>query len=771
MTAVFMEGFESVIDELDLNARGWRSGYIATYSNQNAFTVPSRTGTPGKGLLVAGPYYGTSTSYLPHIGDVDFPMVDTGQTIYGLWQTGGFAVGFNATFNKVNQIQLAHGYAYQIVYDGAQYYWALGQNNAGTWTVFYSTDLVNWTQVVTAPSGALATSNISVFGSGPSATVVVYNKNLTNTTYYSNNLGLTWTLFPTNGTAACYSDYIIANRSTQAPYVHTSWISSVGRGLFYSNTLTGTQTRIGSLLLEAAPQTYVSGWGKYMNGVMLFNWMGGGTSITSPNFSTVNFWYSCQESLDPTNAANWVKSATSTLGMMSDIAYFPVTGLWYAAGYGGIASASQTGTTANPTGPVSAWSTVLTTSGVTVWSIATNGTILVAVGNDPVTTTIPALWTSTDGVTWIKQSRFIFAAPGGVGSNNYTNVIWDGHQFVLVGGTNMNVIAVSPDGIAWTSLYYPDYTEAAAAGCASPMGIFSGTFNAGTYVGAGNGGAGTYAPWSTSLAAPNYVGVGFNCAPVVSTNGVTSRIVTGVMVPCSTNTATVLATAAAPVVPTAQLSHYYEIIATATATKNQFNIQFAVDGILVPGTYGPYNLALASDVGSSHLLINLPRTGNWTVIDDIYLTTQNGANNIGQLGVTQVLPWIPASDSQAQFTKNGSLASDALTVASPISNAEGYVYSSTVGAKDVYNMSNAIPAGYRVRAVQAEAYFTKYGSTGANGSVGIVSGATELDSAQVPALTTTPAYGVVLSETDPNTGAAWTVAAAQAAKVAVNKVT
>lgn len=773
MTAVFMEGFETVVDELDLNARGWKSSYTASYSNQNCFAVPSRTGTPGKGLMLAGPYYGTSTTYLPHLGDVDFSMLDTGQTINGLWNTGGFAVGFNATFNKTVQIQIANGYTYQIAYDGAQYYWAIGQN-AATWSVFYSTDLINWTQVATTPAGLASTSSIAVFGSGASATVVVYNKNIsTPTTYYSSNLGLTWTLFPTNGTASCYSDYTIANKSSQAPFLHTSWINSVGRGLFYSNTLTGTQTRIGTLLLQAAPTTYDSGWGKYLNGVVLFTGMSGSSSIVAPNFSTLNFWYWCTDSTDPTNAANWVKSATSTLGMMNDITYFPVTGLWYAAGYGGVAAASQSGGTVSaPNGPTSAWSTVLNLPGITLWSIASNGTMLVAVGQDSVNTTLPAIYTSPDGVTWTRTNRFFFATPGGTGLNNFTNVVWDGSRFVLTGASNLNVIATSPDGIAWSAQYCPDYTEAGGTTNASVMGIYSGTLLAGTYTGSAINGTGTYAPWSTGGAPPNYLGVGFNSAAAVTTNGVTTRSVTGVMVPCGTNTVTVLNTAAVQAVPTANLSHYYEIIATATATKNQFNIQYAIDGVLVPGTYGPYNLSVSTDTtGVAHLLVNLPRTGNWTVIDDIYLTTMNGANNVGQLGVTQVLPWAPSSDAQAQFSRTGTASSDAATVAGPISNAQNYVYSSTVGAKDVYNMSNAIPVGYRVRAVQAEAYFVKYGSTGANGSVGIVSGASEVDSAQVPALTTTPAYGAVLSETDPATGAAWSVSAAQAAKIAINKVT
>jgi hypothetical protein len=267
------------------------------------------------------------------------------------------------------------------------------------------------------------------------------------------------------------------------------------------------------------------------------------------------------------------------------------------------------------------------------------------------------------------------------------------------------------------------------------------------------------------------VGWGFSAGPPVTTNGVTTRTVAGLQVPGSATTATVVNSANAnQAVLTTPLAHFFEIIATAVAgTTNQFMFQFAIDGIVLPGSFGPYYFAAAGDTGSSHLLINLPRTGNWTVIDDIYVTTMNGTNNVGQLGVTQVLPTTTISDAQAQYTRSGSQASDAAAVAGPYSNSEGYVYATGVGTKDIYNTSSPVPPGYRVRAVQVEAFFSKYGATGATATVGLVSGATELDSAPVGAYTPTPVYAAVLADTDPNTGTAWTVDAAKAVRFAVTK--
>ena len=182
---------------------------------------------------------------------------------------------------------------------------------------------------------------------------------------------------------------------------------------------------------------------------------------------------------------------------------------------------------------------------------------------------------------------------------------------------------------------------------------------------------------------------------------------------------------------------------------------------------------MPSDTGQAQLLINLPRLGNWTVIDDIYLTdfAADQAGNTGQLGVVNIVPDMPASDSQSQFTNTGSASTHAAQVAGALSLSQGSVASYTVGGKDIYNTNPNIPANYRVQAVQVEGFFSKYGSSGAAATVGIVSNGVEADSGQVAAMTANPVFGSFIQALDPKTNQPWTIAGVTAAKIAITKVT
>lgn len=763
MTCLFTEGFESVIDNTDLVARGWLTSAPNTLYGSSVLTLPSRTGQAGRGLMLRGPY--ASVAGLPNLSaSYDFGMLNTKHSIYSLWQAGGFSVGMNGTFNQANQIQVGCSNTYQIVYDGSVYYWAIGLNNAGAYTVFYSANLSTWTQVAATPTGLGVMSKLMVFGSGATATLVVTNwiPNAQNSAWYSSNMGGNWTTLQVNN-ATWLPLYLISNKSSTAPVIAAGWVATTGTGLFYSSTPGGAWTRIGTLLLGGynSSADYLSYYGRYLNDVILFAGQVSGATYTTP-ISAVNYWLWCLDSTDPTNAANWTQSPSSTLGQMNDIVYFPVTGQWYACGFGGIASSSQTGTLSVPKGPTGPWLTQYATPGTVVWSIACNGSALVAVGSDPANTQFGAIYTSTNGTTWTKTNRFILSAATLANGNTFTNVIWDGTRFILTGGQNNNVIATSPDGAAWTAIYYPDYVEGAGTTIASMLGVYSGTQNPTT---------GIYAQWSTATA--SYVGVGVVASGQTAVGG--TRTVSGTIVVGSggmtlsqPNTVS-LGNVVAGVIPAGTFSHYYEFIFTAAAAQNQFVVQWAMDGI-IQGTLGTFLFAASNDTGTAQLLLNLPRAGNFVMIDDIYLTNFAGPNNIGQLGIVSVYPWEPVSDVQEGLSATSSTLSHSAQVSGALSNSENYVYSFTNGAKDIYQTSESVPVNYVVKAVMAEAYFMRNGAVGGTGTVGIVNNGVELDSAAVSAaVLNAEVYGSVLSEVDPNTNAAWTNAGLATAKIAVTK--
>jgi hypothetical protein len=748
MTCVYMEGFESVADDTDLVRRGWVTPTLNNVSGASALGIASRTPVAGRGLMLKGPYGNATTLPCSSNTTPDFGMLNTGKSIYSLWQAGGFSIGFNATFNKVSQVQVASTDTFQIVYDGSQYYWAILFIGA-VFTVGYSTDLVNWTPCQSVPPAiSVNNASLSVQGSGLTATVLLsWTGSVTATTsYYTKDGGRTWSAMASVGTS---TRGVILTTAPAAPALGVAWIASTGFRICYFSSLSATPIQLATPALTGNV-TYANAFLKVVSGVIIAMGSSLAASAYVPQSGT-SYFASCLQSSDPTVPANW-QTVPACVGQVKDITFF--NNQWIAVGYGGINASPQAGTPAAVQGPTGVWTQQLSTGTNSIWSIACNNTICVAVGGDPANATLGAIWTSTNGTTWTKTNRFILSSASFNPGSNFTDVIWDGSKFVLTGGQNNNVIATSIDGVSWNPIYYPDYAEATGTSCCSLLGAFSGTLNA----------SGTYAPWSASAGA--LAGVGFSAGAVVAATN--TRPVNP-----ATTSGTGVYSALTPTasVPLVQLSHYYELIATATGTVNQFNIQWALDGV-IQGTINPaLQFAIASDTaGLNQLLLNLPRTGNWVMIDDIYVSTMNGANNVGQLGVVNVFPWTPVSDTTLkQMSATSGTLSHAAQVAGALSNAANSVYTSTNGAKDVYNVSSPVPANWTVNAVQADAFFSKNGYVGGNGAVGIVSKTTELDAPPVVALGANPTYASITTDTDPNTGAPWTLAALNSAGIAVAK--
>jgi hypothetical protein len=789
MTLQYMDGFESVVDNPDMVKRGWNISTVANGGGTGLISVPSRTGTPGRGLMMRGPYSTGTGMPFTIATSVDYGMVPLGKTINALWQTGGFAVGVNASFNKASQLALAMFQPNAICYDGSQYYWAIGYNGTAA-CVAYSPDLMNWTVTVTTPSQLNNSSFIQVIGSGLGATVIVggnyymtYSAGWETVQYYTTNAGQSWAELPYPSNQLTWGSGV-ATGNAAVPYIFLAQTSNGTAGVQYamfctsstfaassisstSSTGTANSLAVGSAGNSSAYYTAWSMARKKQNFVCLMGISGinSASGVQYVPVSYANYWKIAPNNVDLTQASNWVQSASSTLGEMNDICYFAPTNSFYAVGYGGIASAPATGSSGSPQGPTAAWATLVNTGSAYVQSIDTNGSIMVAVGQDPVNTYNGAIWTSTNGTTWTKVNRFInagTAVSGGYGGapttyGYFTGVFWDGARFVLTGSYQASIIATSPDGLNWTPVYYPDYPEQSVpAGC-SCMGVYAGTITAAGVYTPSNAGSSTY------------------CAAILEASIVSSnaRTITPALVGAYTpSVSNQTPTASVSVASGQSLSHYYELIFTATGVVNQFSVQWALDGVIQGTTSFTVSIANTSDV-TSQALFNLPRYGNWTVVDDLYMTdfAADPVGNTGQLGVINIVGGTASTDKQDQFTLNGSAASHAAEVAGALSNSEGSVYTYTVGGKDIYGTNLSIPANYRVQAVQVEAYFSKYGNAGSTGTVGIVSGTHEVDSAAANAATTTPVYASLIQNVDPNTSAQWTIAAAQAAGISITKTT
>jgi hypothetical protein len=785
-----MEGFETTAENSDLKARGWNTSTSTTVHGVSVVAVPSRTGVGGRGLMLKGPYNVNNGLPFTAASSSDFGLYNTGKSINSLWKSGGFVLGFNATFNSTKQVELACYYPNQITYDGSKYYWAVGLISGTTVGIFYSTDLQNWTQTTTTPSVRVDVY-IQVIGSGPNATIVVggnfadsYGSTPTQQqAYYSQDMGTTWTAIA-YGSQQGWAGSSLATGSAKYPFItvagYTDTNTDTNAGLFFftSSNLSGggnnlgMAVKVGAWTGQSAYSTYFSmarskqGYACFQSTAVPYNSNGNAGNTITPQ-SVASYWTiaSLASALD--TQSSYTKTASIT-GLQFDICYFAPTRTWVSAGYGGVWTAPESSAAGStPVGPTAGWVNPVALGTLSAWSVDTNGSIIVAVGHDPSSTNpIGAIYTSTDGVTWTKSNHFTASSANtsgsAIGLMRFSSVFWDGARFIVTGMRNVSFLLTSSDGLVWGCQYYPDYTEAVASASSSFLGFYGGTLANGVYTG-----------WTTASTSNNGVGI---YAAAVSSG---ARTVSSIVVNGAGNVGTSYGpTQSLSVAAGVSLSHYYEIIATPQAGyPNAFTYQIAIDGVIIGSISGINTnsglLAAAGDTGTTMLLINLPRNGNFTVIDDIYLTdfVADAAGNTGQLGVVNIVGGQPTSDVNNHFLQTGSTGTHAAQVAVPLSQSQGAVYSYDVGAQDVYGVTSAIPANCRVQAVQAEAFFAKYGTTGGNATVGLVSNGTEVDATSVSALTATPVMASLIQSVDPKTNAQWTIAGARAAQLVVTKTT
>lgn len=166
---------------------------------------------------------------------------------------------------------------------------------------------------------------------------------------------------------------------------------------------------------------------------------------------------------------------------------------------------------------------------------------------------------------------------------------------------------------------------------------------------------------------------------------------------------------------------------------------------------------------------NASRGNSWNAsYDDLYITNGAGSANTGFLGDVAVETLYPSGDgSSSQFVgSDGNSVNNSLLVDEAVPDTADYVQSATAGNRDLYAMANLVRTAGTIYGVQSAAY----GQSSDSGSVSIKnvvkSGATVLAGAAIPLVTT---YGPKLTvfEQDPDTSAAWLVAAVNAVEAGV----
>jgi hypothetical protein len=432
-----------------------------------------------------------------------------------------------------------------------------------------------------------------------------------------------------------------------------------------------------------------------------------------------------------TTAAYTVVSGPAASGL--DIAYDPVSNLWVLATATGIWTAASSGAAGAYAPPAAspAWTQRYSTAGMN--SIYWTGTQLVASG------LLGHIITSPDGITWTEEGEHIL--PVGVTGNNWQSSLYDGSKYVLFSDATTGLVATTPD---FVSNYVCQYAQDGAEVTSTPQGLFCVV---------------TSSPY-TAVPFNNNARLGLIVGPVSSG----ARTIT------LQNTGTALGSYSQS---TTNLDHYYELHCVAIpGTSNSFSTSLYVDGGLV---LGPFTAALgASNTDtSSTLTFCLGRSGQFVAWDDIYITLDDGVNLVGPLGVVSIVASPPTTDVSDQWVKTGSAASNALSVnqSALSSQSTNFVSSANSGDKDVYSCANTLPVGYTVKAVSVEGYFAKTSSSAPVVNIGLSSGGTESDAANVTVGGATPVFISEFLPTNPNGGGAWTNAAAEAAEIVLNHVT
>lgn len=715
MTLLIGEGFEGVRDDSDLRIRGW-------VTNTRGFTagISSFSGVPGTALRLASRTtpYTVQTNNIGVAATTDFGWKPLGKTINQLWAAGGFVLGIGARFNPGIITKYSGTNSHQLIYDGSNY-WAI-QVSGTTASLVNSSDGINWSTVPTPVSVTAATSVFLV-----NVGTVGFAVPGSGTFYSTTNSGMTWTTTTllVGGPSSFTINKAIASGNPTYPIVVNGSSTTVqaDTGLWAGSLGSSAVTQLESL--ASTSLSFVSGTIDPTSTYIVY-----GIDRTLLGSQTIAY-------ANPIATLGLLSLVTSEItaagGVVVGYNYFPQANLWVAATNQGIFSAPNIGTTTIPVFPGNLTWTLRQTTGSVCTCFAMSPTRIV------IGTSTSGILTSTDGITWAQ-------VPGtNADVDPLINVVWTGVQFLATTST-LGWTLTSVDGLHWNVIATAELTENSSANINLSVTAIYGCNAINTTAG--------------TLTA--VTGVGILPANVSSGNRNLSII---------TSQSTL---SLGPISATANAGyHYYQLVCTATAVGNTFNIGLFVDGVAVGGTATNQLLAASTTDTTLQAVVNLPRAGIFTTVDDLVVFTMDGEGVSTPLGSYNIIDWEPNTDVQNQWTKSGTQSSNAIAAsATSAYNATGFVSSSVAGNKDIYTSASSIPNGYSVVALAVEAAMQ---AVTANGSVqvGVKSEAAETDSATVTLIAgagNTLVQAIV--DKDPNTAAPWTQAAIVDADITLTQI-
>lgn len=728
-----MEGFETCRDDTDFKARNW----VRNTGGVPSIFAPATTTVGSVGLTrLSG--YTDGAGAITVSTSADTGIVATGVTVNQAYVAGGFTFGASGTFyaGGVRAVNSSAGAGARICYDGTNY-WSLVQNASGTWQICTSPDLKTWTAVsaqtpVTATSATAMT--FSYMGSG--TVMVVPSVSSANfAVYFTSNGGTSWsTQTIATGSAAVVYGAGCATGNATYPHVVTIGNSNSGSAVtgVYVGTLGGTMTLVTPGGQYSGTTVFVP---RVINGyIYAHNGASGFFSAQASNASlnTTGAWTSWSSTMTGIVDLLYLQSANVFVGASTSLSPYIFT----------IPNTGGSGTPVPPT--TGAKTSVYTTVGIAGLVASSTGSAVVGFPASASTFTCVTSTSAASG-SWTNVTKILNGT-----SYAFSQAFLDGtNQIVGMGNpgatsTNQLLVSTSDGTNSWQVRYASGFTPGASGGF-SGLGLISTTA----------------APANNTQMTINTGCALVNCSAPSGGNSTVSLYTAS-----SQNTA-----AATSVQSISNLTHYYEMRGVAVGgTTNSFTISWYIDGTLI-GTVGNVAFGTGTSDTTSPLVITLPRSGCFQQVDDFYLTLDDGTNLVGPLGPTNIVTRRPTADVQAQWTRSGTAASNALSVNQPAlsSQSTNNVNTYTDGAKDIYSSTDTVPSNYKIKAVQVEAFFTKTSTVAPVVNVGVKSGSVEVDSANVTINGTNTLVSAIL-QNDPNTGTAWTQTGANNSQIVLNKV-
>jgi hypothetical protein len=202
--------------------------------------------------------------------------------------------------------------------------------------------------------------------------------------------------------------------------------------------------------------------------------------------------------------------------------------------------------------------------------------------------------------------------------------------------------------------------------------------------------------------------------------------------------------------------NYIEMKVGISPTDGTFALR--LNGVSIPGIADKTGLNTGTGT-INRLVFNPDFTWGRMLVDDIYVASGSGSVNNDFLGDVRVETLYPtASGTYSDFSRGGTDSGSnwSQTDEAVVNDDTDFVYSSTVGHKDLYTMSNLNTATGTVYGVQADIR-AKKSDSGTRGLAGYLRvGASEAETSSYGAIATSYQFHREVMENKPG-GTGWTI--------------